>query len=282
MATCSWNPCLATCSWNACLGTCSWESVLGNLAWEPVLGILAWKPCWEPLLAWEPLGTRSWEPWELCFGTVAWKHVPEKPCLEICSWEPCYLFLGTCSWEPVPGNLFLVTLLGNLAWKPFLGTLLGNLFPGNLFPGNVFAGNPAWKPVLGNLWGPCLGTLLGGTWELWESGFLLLRPAPKLVLWLNTPSLRCWRINPLNGWIPATVNHPYFSNKRGFKSLKNCIYIFYVTFAGLLPISIIKEQDLGQTLHVFSCSTHGVSIFLYLLTQTCAPKRLSNPKSCSS
>ena len=94
-------------------------------------------------------------------GNLAWEPVLRN------LWES----LRTCSWEPVGifGNLFLGTLLGNLAWEPGLGTWLGNAFLGT------------W-----------LGNAFLGTWELWQSGFWLLRPAPGPLLWLKTPSLRCW------------------------------------------------------------------------------------------
>jgi len=111
----------------------------------------------------------------------------------ILAWEPvpgnlaCDLYLGTCSWEPcletLLGNLFLGTLLGG---TNLLGTLLANLFLGTCF-GNLFL--ETWEPLLGSLlekealsWEP------GSQPILWD----LLRPAPGPLLWLKTPSLRCW------------------------------------------------------------------------------------------
>ena len=98
------------------------------------------------------------------------------------------------------GNLFLRTLLGThysepCAWEPDLEPLLGDLFLGIFalepVPGNpdlgtqpLFANiiNPCLGPVPGN---PCLGTLVMG-----------FRAAPTCfvpsILWLETPSLRCW------------------------------------------------------------------------------------------
>ena len=101
---------------------------------------------------------------------------------------------GTCSWEPCFGELFgtLGNLLRNLAWGPCLETWLGNL---------------AWKPALGTcswepLWTlqePCLGTFPGNlTWSYlltWRSAIWLLWPAPGPLLWLKTPSFRCWGKN---------------------------------------------------------------------------------------
>ena len=67
------------------------------------------------------------------------------------------------------GNLFLGTLLGDLAWEPYLGNCFLGTFLDNLFLG-----------TFGNLWEPVPGNL-----ELCESGFWLLRPAPKPLLWLD-------------------------------------------------------------------------------------------------
>ena len=79
--------------------------------------------------------------------------------------KSCEPVLGELVWEPVPGNLLLGTLLGNL----LLGTLLGNVL-----------GNLTCEPVLGNLaCEPCVVRIS------------LLRPAPRPLLWLKTPSLRC-------------------------------------------------------------------------------------------
>ena len=137
------------------------ESVPGNLAWEPCLGTL--------------LGTSSWE-----------------PCLRTCSWEP---LPGNLAWEPLPGawgNLLGTSWkpLGNLAWEP-----LGNL------AWEPVAGNLAWEPVPGNL-GTLAWILLGKEAPSWEPGsqpcavrIWLLRPAPGPLLWLKTPSLRCWGKN---------------------------------------------------------------------------------------
>jgi hypothetical protein len=71
--------------------------------------------------------------------------------------------------ETVIGNLFLGTLLGELAWDPYLGNCFLGTFVDNLFLG-----------TFGNLWEPVPGNL-----ELCESGFWLLRPAPKPLLWLD-------------------------------------------------------------------------------------------------
>ena len=117
------------------------------------------------------LGTCSWEP---CLGTTCWEPLLGSLFLGT-SWGP---YLGTCSWEPC-----LETLLGNL----FLGTLLGSLFLGTRFPtlrgadlaglrASLGKGNPSWEP--GSQ--PCAV-------RIW-----LLRPAPEPLLWLKTPSLRCW------------------------------------------------------------------------------------------
>ena len=155
--------CLAT-PWESCLGTCSWEP-LGTCFWEPCLGTLAWEhclgTCWnEPLpvtgnLAWEPF---AWETGSVS-GNLAWEPLPGN-----LAWEP---LPGNLAWEPLPGG----TSSCYLAWNLFLGTLLGN--PGNL----------AWEP---SSWEP------GPTWEPCAVGFWLLRPAPGPLLWLKTPSLRCW------------------------------------------------------------------------------------------
>ena len=89
--------------------------------------------------------------WNLAWATVLLDTLLDtclsQPCLGTCSWEPC---LGTCSWEPILRNLLLGALpdnnlfLGTFSWEPVLGnfacllqgTLLGNLFfvtlPGNL------------------------------------------------------------------------------------------------------------------------------------------------------
>ena len=107
----------------------------------------------------QPLRTLAWEPVP---GNLAWNLLGTLPgnlflktfLLVTSSGESG---LGTSCWEPLPGNLFLVTLpevflgtlLGNLAWEPCLGTLLGKPVPGNL----------ASEPLAGN---PCLGTC---SWE---------------------------------------------------------------------------------------------------------------------
>ena len=165
------------------LETSSWKHLLENLFWEPCfvwenmfLEILLGKCCLETLkpgnLAWEPLP-----------GNLAW-----EPCLGTSSWEPC---LGTSCWEPLLGNLFLGTswkpYLGTCSWEPCLETLLGNLFLGTRFPilcradlaaprDSLRKGDPSPKP--GSQ--PCAV-------RIW-----LLRPAPEPLLWLKTPSLRCW------------------------------------------------------------------------------------------
>ena len=103
------------------------------------------------------------------------------------------LLLGTLAWEPVPGNLLRTLLeLGTCSWEPcletllknvFLGTLLGNLFLGTRYPtlrradlaaprDSLGKGDPSPEP---------------GSQRIW-----LLRPAPEPLLWLKTPSLRCW------------------------------------------------------------------------------------------
>ena len=134
--------------------------MLGNLAGNLFLGTLL-----ENLF----LGTSSWES---CLGTSSWRLGEPLGNLLETSWEP----LGNLAWEPL-GNL-LGTLLGNL----LLGTLLGNLFLGT--------------------WEPLLGILLGKEAPSWEPGsqpcavrIWLLRPAPGPLLWLKTPSLRCWGKN---------------------------------------------------------------------------------------
>ena len=167
--TCAWTPCLQICSWELCLETSSWNPCLATSSWNPCLETFSWESCLGTLLGNLLLGTFLG-----IFGNLL------EPVAGNLAWEP----LGTSSWEPLGtlGILFgNLGNLGNLAWEPSLGTVLGNL---------------AWEPslgtVLGNLaWEPCLGTLLGnpflGTWELWQSGFWLLRPAP-----VETSSLRCW------------------------------------------------------------------------------------------
>ena len=114
----------------------------------------------------------SWEP---CLETCSWKPLPGNPCLGTSSCEP---------WEPLAGNPCLVP--GNLAWKPCLGSsgnLAWELFLGTRFPTLHHAdlaaprdspgkGNPSTEP---------------GSQRIW-----LLRPAPEPLLWLKTPSLRCW------------------------------------------------------------------------------------------
>ena len=98
------------------------------------------------------------------------------PCLGTCSWEPLGIFANlllviTCSWEPCLGtwlrNLLFGTLLRNLFLRTFrnpgnlfLRTLLGNLASEPL-PGNL--GNLAWESVPENFRQPCLGTC---SWEL--------------------------------------------------------------------------------------------------------------------
>ena len=162
-------------AWEPSLGT-----LLGNLAWEPCLGTSYWEPLPENLCA-------------TCLGTWLGKFA----CNLLLGILLGNVFLGTFGnlWEPVPGNLgnrgnlgnlgnlvcepsqsrlawelgifgnlFLGTLLGNLAWKPALGNLFLRTFA-NL-----------GEPALGNLWKslgscswqlclPCLGTFANLAWE---------------------------------------------------------------------------------------------------------------------
>ena len=71
----------------------------------------------------------------------------------------------------------LGTWLGNPAWEPLPGNLWEPCLLGNLFLETV--GNLAWEPwepclgsLFGNLaWEPCLGTLLGNLWENLKDSF---------------------------------------------------------------------------------------------------------------
>ena len=147
---------------------------------------------------WICLGTFAWQP---RLGTCPWKPVPGNLFLDTYPWKPCVvtllgnLLLGPLHGhfgnlcKPVPGNnLFLGTLLRNLAWEPALWNLaskpvLGNFWepwepdPGNLawepLPGNLFlrtSDNLAWEPDGNLLLGTLLGNLFLETFEnLWES-----------------------------------------------------------------------------------------------------------------
>ena len=162
----AWEPLLGKLAWEPVprnlfleplLGNLFGRNLLGNRSWEPVLGNLAWGPC---------LGTCSWELWEPCFGTSSWE--PFRTLLENLAWEPCLgTWLGNLLLRTLLGNLFPGTF-GNLAWEPAfrilgeslgtsywepLGTLLGELFL------EIFAN--LWEPAPRNLWGSCLGPLLG-------------------------------------------------------------------------------------------------------------------------
>ena len=108
----------------------------------------------------------------------SWNHgfpVP-GPAWEPLAGNPC---LGTCSWEPL-GNLFLGTLLGN---QPCLGTSSWDPVPNFAPCGFGCSEGFSWKrkPFLGTRF-PTLRAV-----RIW-----LPRPAPEPVLWLKTPSLRCW------------------------------------------------------------------------------------------
>ena len=94
------------------------------------------------------------------------------------------LLLGTLAWEPVPGNLLGTCswepcLETNLAWEPLPGNPIPNLAPCGFGCSEGFS----WKrkPFLGTRF-PTLRAV-----RIW-----LPRRAPELVLWLKTPSLRCW------------------------------------------------------------------------------------------
>ena len=96
------------------------------------------------------------------------------------------LYLGTSIWEPELGNLTLGTSICPSVWEPLLENLyLGTLLWEPLFE-NLYLGASPWEPHLGNLylgtsiWEPLLGNL--GEWVL-----VLLRSAPKPLLWLKTP-----------------------------------------------------------------------------------------------
>ena len=94
------------------------------------------------------------------------------------------LLLGTLAWEPVPGNLLGTCswepcLETNLAWEPLPGNPIPNLAPCGFGCSEGFS----WKRK------PFLGTRLP---TLRAVRIWLPRPAPEPLLWLKTPSLRCW------------------------------------------------------------------------------------------
>ena len=176
------NPCLQTSSWQPCLRTSSQQPCLRSCSWEPCLGTFSWRPC---------LGTFS--------GNLTCEI------LWTCSWETC---LGTCSWEPVAGNLAWEPVAGNLAWErawePYLWTCSWEPCMGTCSWEPV-AGNLAWEPLPGNLaCEPCVVRIS------------LLRPAPRPLLWLKTPSLRCrgiietFTMPPWEPWEPLLGNLGHF------------------------------------------------------------------------
>ena len=204
------NPCLGTSSWepllrNALVGrTLAWELVPGNLAWN-LLGTLPENPFLKTflLVTSSCLGTSCWESllgnlflvtlpgnfaWELCWeplpGNLAW-----EPCLGTCSWEPC---LGTSCWESLLGNLFLGT-----SWEPYLGSFPGNLALELLPCLGTSSCERGFQPCSVRIW-LLRGTFLEKGNPSWAGSqpcavrIWLLRLAPEPLLWLKTPSLRCW------------------------------------------------------------------------------------------
>ena len=129
------------------------------------------------------------------------------------------------------GNLFLGTLLGNLAWEPLagnpcLGTCswepLGNMFLGTLL-GTSW--EPCWEPLPGNLaWEPCLGTscwepllgnlFLGTSWEH-VPGNLAWEPLPGNLAWEPLPGNLAWE--PLPGNPVPNLAPCGFGCSKGFK-----------------------------------------------------------------
>jgi len=130
-------------TWGTGLALVARLGALETFAWEPVRGNIAW----------EPLGNLAC----LFLGTLLGNLAS--------SWEPCVgILLGNLAWEPVPGNVVGKLLLGIFAWEPVPGNVAWEPVPGNL-AWEPLPGNLAWEP-LGNLaWslpaflGTCLGTL---------------------------------------------------------------------------------------------------------------------------
>ena len=161
----------------------------------------------------------------------------------------CLASLGTCSSKPVPGNLFLDTYpwkpcMGTLLVNLLFGTLLRNLFLrmfgnfGNLFLGTLL-GNLAWEILGTSSWGTSSwGTLLGNHWEplAWEAlagnlGTLrcgILAAPTCSGTFTMAASLRCW------GKIRTTRELLSMSIASDMCKLINCFG---------LPIAISKSPD---------------------------------------
>ena len=140
---------------NLFLGFAS-ELFLGKLAWEPVPGCP-----WKPVPGYLFLDTYPWKP---CVVTLL-GNLLLGPLLG-------HLFLGTVGnlCKPAPGNnLFLGTLLRNLAWEPALWNLASKPVLANFWePWEPLPENLAWEPCLGtSSWESCLGT---SSWEQWDFG----------------------------------------------------------------------------------------------------------------
>ena len=162
--TSSSNLFLGTLLGNLLLGTLAWEPVPGNLAWEPCLGTLLGTSSWEPCLG-TLLGNLAWEPVP---GNLVWEPLAGNPCLGTCSWEP----LGNLTWEPVPGNLAWKPCLGTSSWEPCYLRRADLAAPRDSLGKGDPSPEPGSQPCAVRIW--------------------LLRPAPEPLLWLKTPSLRCW------------------------------------------------------------------------------------------